>query len=315
MQNLNDYYFFAQVVKYQGFTKASENLGITKSKLSRRISDLEDRLGVRLIQRNTRKFTVTEVGQQFYEHCQKILQEVDQAEDFIQSTMTDEPVGQLKITCPTALVQMPVGDFVADFMQKYPNVHVQLIATNRRVDLIEENVDFAIRVRNTPLDDSDLIVRELDAWEHVLVATPEFFKQHKRPNSLEDLSDLPSIGFLAPKQVWMLQKADEQRIFHDIEFQPRLKTDNFTAMKSAMLRGVGIASLPKVYIYEELKSGQVVEVLPEWRLPKGVIYLVYTSRFGMVPASRLLLEHLLESFKHLDLREASKSCSYTNEKN
>ncbi|SPL70580.1 LysR substrate-binding domain-containing protein [Acinetobacter stercoris] len=303
MQNLNDYYFFVQVVKYKGFTKASENLGVTKSKLSRRISDLETRLGVRLIQRNTRKFAVTDIGQQFYEYCLKILNDVENAENFIQSTVNNEPSGLIKISCPVALVQMPVSDFITQFMQKYRDVQVHLLATNRRVDLIEEGVDLAIRVRNTPLEDSDLIMRELDAWEHVFVAIPELFKQYKSPETLDDLSSLPSIGFQGPKQVWQLQKKNEENIFHEIEFHPRLKTDNFSAMKAGVMRGIGIASLPKVYVREELKNGKLIEVLPDWHLPRGVIYIAYTSRLGMLPAVRSLLEYLVEQFKQLDIND------------
>ena len=301
MQNLNDYYYFVQVVKYQGFTNASEALGITKSKLSRRITDLEARLGVRLIQRNTRKFTVTEVGQQFAEHCIKILEDVDLAENFIHGAISNEPSGLIKISCPVALVDMPVGNILADFMEKYPEVHVYLLATNSRVDLIEEGIDLAIRVRNTALEDSDLVVRELDAWEHVLVANPEFLKKHKTPEKLEELSELPSIGFQMPKQIWMFQKRSQPNVFHDIEFYPRLKTDSFPAMKAAVVRGVGIASLPRVYVKEELKTGQLVELLPDWHLPKGVIHIAYTSRLGMLPSVRLLLEFLIEQFRQLDV--------------
>lgn len=304
MQNLNDYYFFAQVVKYQGFTKASETLGITKSKLSRRITDLESRLGVRLIQRNTRKFTVTETGQQFYEYCQKILEDVNAAECFIHSSLTDEPSGLIKISCPVALIQMPVGEMIADFMQKFSEVQVHLIATNRRVDLIEEGIDLAIRVRNTPLENSELIVRELDAWEHVLVAVPELFKHYPKPEKLEDLALLPSIGFQGPKQTWMFQQCSADDVFQEVEFHPRLKTDNFSAMKSALLKGVGIASLPKVFVREELKTGQVIELVPEWHLPKGMIHVAYTSRLGMLPSVRLLLDHLIQQFKMLDLKDS-----------
>ncbi len=301
MHNLNDYYYFVQVVKYQGFTKASETLGITKSKLSRRISELETRLNVRLIQRNTRKFTVTEVGQQFYEYCLKILEDVNSAENFIQSTLSDEPTGLIRISCPVALVEMPVGQMIVDFMQKYANVRIDLLATNRRVDLIEEGIDLAIRVRNTRLDDSDLIMRELDAWEHVLVGHPRLFDHAAIPTTLEQLEALPSIGFHSPKAMWTFQKCDEPNIFHDIEFQPRLKTDNFTAMKAAVLKGIGIASLPRVFVHEELKQGALIELLPEWHLPKGVIYIAYTSRQGMLPAVREVLEHLLSSFKALKI--------------
>lgn len=308
MQNLNDYYYFVQVVKYQGFTKASEELGITKSKLSRRISDLESRLEVRLIQRNTRKFAVTEVGQQFYEHCLKILDDVNQAENFIQHTLSNEPSGLIRLSCPVALVNTPVGEMVAEYMYHYPDVQVHLLSTNRRVDLIEEGIDLAIRVVSTPLEDSELIIRELDAWEHVLVASPELFKHYNKPSHLDDLKQLPSIGFQTPKQVWMLQKRTEQNVFHDIEHHPKLRTDNFHAMKSAVLKAVGVASLPKVYVYEELKNGKMIEILPEYYLPKGVIYVVYTSRLGMLPAVRKFLEFLIEQFKQLNLDEISKQC-------
>lgn len=297
MQNLNDYYHFVQVVKYQGYTKASETLGITKSKLSRRISDLEERLGVRLIQRNTRKFTVTEMGQKFYEYCLKILEDVNAAENFIQSAKSDEPSGVIKLSCPIALVEMPVGEMVASFMQKYPLVHVHLLASNHRVDLIEEGVDLAIRVRNTALENSELIVRDLDAWEHVLVAIPDLFKSYKKPETLDELSALPSIGFHSPKQTWRFKQDNHAAETQEVEFNPRLRTDNFSAMKAGVMKGIGIASLPRVFVFEELKHGTLVEVLPEWHLPRGVIHIAYASRQGMMPAMRLLLEYLIEQFK------------------
>lgn len=304
MQNLNDYYYFVQVVKYQGFTHASETLGITKSKLSRRISELEARLSVRLIQRNTRKFVVTEIGQQFYEHCLKILEDVDQAENFINSAVSNEPSGQIRISCPVPLVNMPVGTIIADFMQQYPNVQVNLLATNRRVDLIEEGIDLALCARSVPVEDSELIVRALDAWELVLVASPQLFEQYPIPQKLEDLSILPSIGFDSPKSIWMMQKSNEKAIFHDIEYFPKLRTDNFFAIKAAVLKKVGIAALPKVYVKEELNLGTLVEVMPDWHLPKGVIYVIYTSRLGMLPAVRTLLEYLIEQFKKFDIHQA-----------
>ena len=304
MQNLNDYYYFVQVVKYQGFTHASETLGITKSKLSRRISELEARLSVRLIQRNTRKFVVTEIGQQFYEHCLKILEDVDQAENFINSAVSNEPSGQIRISCPVPLVNMPVGTIIADFMQQYPNVQVNLLATNRRVDLIEEGIDLALCARSVPVEDSELIVRALDAWELVLVASPQLFEQYPIPQKLEDLSTLPSIGFDSPKSIWMMQKSNEKAIFHDIEYFPKLRTDNFFAIKAAVIKKVGIAALPKVYVKEELNLGTLVEVMPDWHLPKGVIYVIYTSRLGMLPAVRTLLEYLIEQFKKFDIHQA-----------
>ena len=303
MQNLNDYYFFVQVVKYQGFTKASETLGITKSKLSRRITDLESRLNVRLIQRNTRKFAVTDLGQQFYEYCLKILEDVDHAENFIKGTLSDEPTGVITLSCPIALVERPVGNMVADFMAQYPKVHIHLVATNRRVDLIEKGIDLSIRVRNTPLENSDLIVRELDAWEHVLVALPTLLQQFDEPQRLEDLVNLPSVGFQMAKHQWHFQSCSDAKHVQQVNFQPRLTTDNFTAMKSAVLRGIGIASLPKALVHQELNTGELIQILPTWHLPQGVIYIAYTSRQGMLPAVRGLLDHLLQEFKILNINQ------------
>ena len=297
MQNLNDYYYFVQVVKFQGFTKASEALGITKSKLSRHISDLEARLNVRLIQRNTRKFTVTEMGQRFYSYCLKILEDVNAAESFIQSTLSNEPSGVIKISCPVALVEMPVGEMIANFMYKYPEVQVHLMASNHRVDLIEEGIDLAIRVRNNSLEDSDLIVRHLDAWEHVLVAIPELIQSKGAPKTFEDLAYFPSVGFRTPQHSWHFKHKQHEQEEVDIAFEPRLRTDNFSAMKAAVLKGVGIASLPRVLVFEELRAGQLVELLPEWSLPQGVIHIAYASRQGMMPAMRLLLDDLIEQFK------------------
>lgn len=305
MQNLNDYYYFVQVVKFQGYTKASEALGITKSKLSRHITDLEARLNVRLIQRNTRKFTVTEMGQQFYQHCLKILEDVHAAESFVQGALSDEPTGLVKLTCPVALVEMPVGEMVASFMQLYPDVQVNLMATNHRVDLIDEGIDLAIRVRNNTLEDSDLIVRNLDAWEHVLVASPDLLRRLGEPKELTDLNRFPSVGFRGPKQSWLFQTVKDDSM-HEIMFEPRLKTDNFTAMKEAVLKSVGIASLPRILVIDELRSGQLTHVLPEWHLPQGVIHIAYTSRQGMLPAMRLLLDYLIEQFKIRNCGEKAK---------
>ena len=305
MQNLNDYYHFVQVVKYQGFTKASETLGITKSKLSRRIRDLEERLGVRLIQRNTRKFTVTEMGQKFYEYCLKILDDVNAAENFVKSALSDEPSGLIKLSCPVALVDMLVGEMVANFMHIYPEVRVHLMATNRRVDLIEEGIDLAIRVRNTSLEDSELVVRDLDAWEHLLVASPQLFQHTSMPTSLQELQQFPSIGFPSPKHSWRFKNSQGE--IQEIEFNPRLKTDNFSAMKVAAVQGVGLVSIPKVFVLDELQSGKLNVVLPEWQLPKGVIHIAYPSRQGMLPAMRLLLDYLIEQFKSRACQEKAHS--------
>ncbi len=169
--DLNDLYYFAQVVDHQGFAPAGRVLGIPKSKLSRRVAMLEERLGVRLIQRSTRRFSVTELGQTYYAHCKAMLVEAEAAESAIEQTRA-EPSGLVRMSCPVALLHARVGDMIADFMAANPKVIVHLEATNRRVDVVAEGIDLAVRVRVPPLEDSDLVMRVLAERAWCFVASP-----------------------------------------------------------------------------------------------------------------------------------------------
>lgn len=180
------------------------------------------------------------------------------------------------------------------------DVHVKLIATNERIDIIEQGIDLAIRVRHLPLEDSDLVVCGLDAWEHVLVASSVLLNESGTPQNLEDLFKLPSIGFNRPKHFWDFRHISQDQS-KQITFHPRLKTDSFSAMKTAVLASMGIASLPKIFVKNELKSGELIELCPEWKLPEGAIHVAYASRQGMLPAVRELLNFLIEKFKKLDV--------------
>jgi len=148
MQDLNDLYFYVQIVDHGGFAPAGRALGLPKSTLSRRLAALEERLGVRLIQRSTRRFTVTEIGQTYYEHCKAMLVEAEAAQEAI-DTLKNEPRGVIRMTCPIPLVNAYVGGMLADFMVCYPHVTVQMETTNRRVDLISESLDLALRAPST----------------------------------------------------------------------------------------------------------------------------------------------------------------------
>ena len=160
MQDLNDFVWFVKVVDYGGFAAAGRALDLPKSRLSRRIAQLEERLGVRLIHRTTRQFTVTEVGQTFYQHCKAMMVEAEAAEEAV-AALQAEPRGIVRITCPITLLHVHVGPMLARFMARYPGIALQLEATNRRVDLVGEGIDVAIRVRPRPFDDSDLVLRVL----------------------------------------------------------------------------------------------------------------------------------------------------------
>lgn len=159
-QDLNDLFYFAAVVEHQGFSPASRALGVPKSKLSRRICILEERLGVRLLQRSTRHFSVTEIGQNYYTHCKAMLVEAEAAQEAVDRTRA-EPRGIVRITCPIALLHARVGLMLVEFMNEHPLVTLHLEATNDRIDVIAEGVDVAIRVRPPPLKASDLVMRTL----------------------------------------------------------------------------------------------------------------------------------------------------------
>jgi len=180
MQDLNDLYYYVQVVDHGGFAPAGRALGMPKSKLSRRIALLEERLGVRLIQRSTRRFAVTEIGQTYYEHCKAMLVEAEAAQDAIEATRAG-PCGTVRMTCPVALLHANVGAMLADFMANCPRVTVHLEATNRRVDPVGEAIDIAIRVRPPPLEDSDLVLRVLADRSQCLLASPALIADRGAP--------------------------------------------------------------------------------------------------------------------------------------
>jgi len=171
VRDLNDLYFFAKVADFGSYTAAAKALGLQTSKLSRRIAALEGELGVRLINRTTRRFSLTEAGKTFHRHCLALLDEAQAAKDAM-SQLLGSPQGVVRISCPTGLLQGGVADVLARFLAKHPRVRVALDATNRRVDVVDEGLDIAMRVRKPPLEDSDLAMRTFGPDEMILVASP-----------------------------------------------------------------------------------------------------------------------------------------------
>ena len=215
MHDLNDLYYFVQVVDHGGFAPAGRALGEPKSKLSRRIALLEERLGVRLIQRSTRHFLVTEIGQNYYAHCKAMLVEADAAQAAVEQTRS-EPSGIVRLTCPVALLHARVSVMLAGFMAHYPQVVVHLEATNRRVDLIAEGIDVAIRVRPMPIEDSDLMMKILAQSGHALVASPDLAEKAGAIRVPADLNSLPSLDLGPPRQdhIWKLEGPDGAQASH-----------------------------------------------------------------------------------------------------
>ena len=292
MQDLNDLYYFVQVVDRGGFAAAGRALGIQKSKLSRRIALLEERLGVRLIQRSTRRFSVTEIGQEYYERCVAVLVEAEAAQSVIER-IRSEPRGVIRMACPTALINFQFGEMIARFMIANPHVEIHLESTNRRVDVIGEGFDIAIRVRFPPLEHTELVMRRLDESTQCLVASPSLLKGRKQLKSPADLHGLPSLDLGPPHREhnWSLDHSDgtTATVSHD----PRLVTDDMAALREAAIKGVGIVQLPTMMVWQDVQAGRLVHVLPQWIPKSGIIHAVFPSRRGLLPSVRALVEFMV----------------------
>jgi len=299
LPDLNDLLYFARVVEHGGFAPAGRALGLPKSTLSRRVARLEQRLGAQLILRSTRRFAVTELGRGYYEHCRAMLNEAEAAEESVALAQA-EPRGVLRMSCPVALLASRVGDMLAAFLLQHPRVELQLDETNRRVDVVAEGIDLAIRVRAPPLEDSELRLRVLSDRGQCLVASPPLLQPFGAPAGPADLARLPSLelGRPLPEYRWVLNGPDGARA--EVVHHPRVVTTAMLALRAAAVAGVGVVQLPRMMIADEFAQGQLVQVLPGWEPRREVIHAVYASRRGQLPAVRALIEHLAESFERLD---------------
>jgi DNA-binding transcriptional LysR family regulator len=270
MQDLNDLYYFVKVVDHGGFAPAGRALGVPKSKLSRRIALLEERLGTRLINRSTRRFAVTELGQEYYRRCLAMLVEAEAAQEVIDRSR-DQPRGTVRVSCPPGLIYFLIAPLLVRFMQKHPEVTVAMEATSRRVDVIKEGFDIALRVRFPPLEDSELTMKVLSKSPQCLMASPKLMQAHPPPESPSDLAGLPSLDFEEPdgRHVWQLDGPEgaTTRVHHT----PRLVTDDVFTLREAALAGLGVVRMPLIVAGNDLLEGRLVSVLPEWRPRGGVV--------------------------------------------
>ena len=295
LHDLNDMAYFAKVVEHGGFSAAARMLGLQTSLLSRRLSALEARLGVRLLQRSTRRIALTDVGQTYLQHCKALIAAANAAEATVEATR-ETPRGLVRMSCPPGLLENGVGQVVSRYLAAWPEVRLQVEATNRRVDVIEEGFDIALRVRRPPLDDSGLVVRLLTTGSAVLVGSPGLLQRCGRPAGVDDLAHMPSMGFgwVAGRHTWGLVAPDGSTHVH--AHTPRLTVDDFGTLRQAALDGVGIVSLPDYIVREALDAGRLEQVLPECTLGEGIAHAVFPTRRGLSPAVRLLIDALVQGF-------------------
>jgi len=296
MNDLNDLAYFVKVVEHQGFAPAARTLGMQKSKLSRRIAALEERLGVRLIQRSTRKFSVTDIGQSYYQHCLAMLVEAEAAQEAIDAIRA-EPAGLIRIACPPGLIAYRMGAAIAEFMAASPKVRIQLKAYNRPIDVISEGFDVVIRTGEPRLDSANLVMRKLGEVSQCLVAAPELLEGRQVPAIPSELAGMPAIGLgttLANGGTdhieWTL--THESGSTASIPAAPRLLTDDLAALRAAAIAGIGIVQMPNLMIEADRASGRLITLLQHWASPNLSVYAVFPSRRGLLPSIRALIDHL-----------------------
>lgn len=291
MKDITNLALFAHVIEAGSFSAAARQLQMPKSTLSRRISDLEEELGVRLLNRTTRKLYLTDVGREFLVHCQTVVAAANAAEQITQFVQ-EKPRGKVRISSPYPISQSLLVQILPAFMERYPDVTLDLVMTNNPVNLIEQQVDIALRVR-PEIEESSLIARELLPSASALYASPTLIAEYGTPKEPTDLMNWPALSmhFSSGRYAWQFSGPANEAI--SLSLQPRLITDDLWMLREAARHGQGVVALPTYLCHEYQALGYLQRVLPAWKLPVGKLHMVYPYRRGLLPAVRVLIDFLV----------------------
>ena len=290
---LNGMRVFAQVVEAKSFSAAADKLGMSKSLTSRHVSGLERALSVKLLNRSTRRLSLTEAGAVFYEHCARIVQEAQLAEQRLAQTQS-EPAGVVRVTAVPAFAVRHVLPALTEFYQQYPKIQVKLSCSNRAVDLGDEGFDLGIRVSFDP--PANLVARKLAANRALLCASPAYLERHGTPRRIEDLRKHECVLFpaLAPKGVWTLRRDGRK---YAVSVTGVFETDEMDVVRAAVAAGFGIGILPLYVARDALQRGQLVLLLRKFQVvPESAIYLVYLPNRTLSSRVRALIDFLAQRF-------------------
>lgn len=294
MQDLNDMVFFAEVAERGGFAAASRALGIPKSRLSRRVAELEERLGVQLMQRSTRRLSLTPAGETFLRHSAAVRDAAQAATEAVAQVHT-EPCGLVRLSCPVTIAHSGLGQLLPRFMERYPAVRIDMRVMNRPVDLIEEGIDIALRVRPAIEDSATLVAKVLGTSRAVLVVKPELLQRLGPVNTPADLERLQTVAMSASgegRSEWRLEGPNGE--IHVHVHTPRYVADDLAMLQLAALEGVGAALLPDYMCRADLEAGRLAKLLPGWGPAPVIAHMVFPARRAMVPAIRRLIDFLAE---------------------
>lgn len=295
VESLSDIAVFVHVVRSGSFTAAAEKLGLSKSVVSKYVTRLEDRLGARLLNRTTRRLSLTEVGQAFFERSQRALDEIEEAETEV-SRLQGEPRGELRLSSPMSFGILHVAPLLPAFQARYPDLTVDMVLDDRKTDLVDEGFDLAIRIGELP--DSSLVARRLGPCRHVVCGSPEYFARNGVPQSPEDLAEYPALTYRyqdAPAE-WRLVDVDGN--YHQVTINSRLQMNNSLALREALLKGAGLTLTPTFVVGSEIKAGLLMAVLTEYRAMEVSIYAVYPQRKHLSPKVRAFIDFLSEQIKN-----------------
>jgi DNA-binding transcriptional LysR family regulator len=295
--DLNDFFYFVQVVDRGGFTAAGRTLRLPKSTLSHRIQQLETELGARLLNRTSRQLGMTDAGEEFYRHAVMMLREAELAETAIRHRL-NEPIGTVRCTAAMATMQFAMRDIVAEFLGRYPKVNVVAHASDVNVDIVGENYDVAVRAHTEPLPDSTLVQRSLAPAPWLLFAGAAYLDANEAPQTPADLRSHPSLFMMrtgvAP--VWRLRHASAAKDHAVVPLMPRLLSDDMITLKRAAVAGRGVVALPGYVCRDEVRSGALRRVLPTWLAGDSTITALIPYRRGLLPSVRVFIDHLAAEF-------------------
>jgi DNA-binding transcriptional LysR family regulator len=283
--DLNEMLVFARVVQAGSFTTAAARLGMPKSTVSRKVSDLEERLSARLLQRTTRKLSLTDVGRTYYDYCARIVSEVEDAERAV-SSLQDTPRGTLRVTAPTNAAFL--GPIVTDYLKRYPEVRLELHCTGRSVDLVDERFDLGIRAGT--LADSTLVARSLGQVGWFLAATPAYLKKRGRPRAPDDLKKHDCLLFGAGLDATIVLKSGDDTV--QLPVSPRMMVSDNDVLHAVATAGLGIALLPAFLCVEDLRAHRLERVLRQWSLPSTPVHVVYPTTRHLSPKVKSFVDHL-----------------------
>ena len=299
MVNLNSLKVFRDVVMAGGYTAANRQTGQSRATLSRHITELEEVLAARLIERSTRSFRLTEQGQILYERCLEIFTQIDEAVMMVE-TLQHEPNGLVRIAIPPSLLHFhQLGKEILRYMERYPKVKIHIEASNRAVDVHNENVDFVIRARSSldyPLDYVPVLLAKMSL---VMVVHPKWSAQLSG-NIEQDLESIPTIAWKGNGEYayWQLINPITKQLMQ-YKIQPKMIIDDMPLLREAALKGLGIILIPQVYVNEDLVLGRLIQIYPEIQPPQSLVHAVHLGNRGMRPAVRHLLDWLKEVTQNL----------------